>query len=115
MARAESPAYSFAVVCGGYFVVTIAIVIVFVMLFHPNPKELSLVACFCGAALCQVIAVDMMGNYDLDFLTRLLAKLPIFNPLMYIAAWGYTDSWLSWLVMLIWTCFIVAGLSVMLF
>gem|GEM_PF-4343011 len=115
MPRVESPAYSFAVVCCGYVVVAIAIVIAFVALFQPNAKELALIVFFCGAGVCQLIAIDMMGNYDLDFLTSLLAKLPIFNPLMYIAAWGYTDGWLSYLLMLIWTGFIVAGFSLMFF
>lgn len=114
MVRAESPEYSFAVVCCGYIVVAIAFVIAFIALFQPNGKELALVACFCGAAVSQLVAVDMMGHYDLDILTRLLAKLPIFNPLMYVAAWGYADGLASWIVMLIWTAFIVAGLSLML-
>ena len=115
MPRAESPTYAFTVVCCGYVFVAIAIVIAFITLFQPNGKELALIVFFCGAAVCQLIAIDMMGSYDLDFLTSLLAKLPIFNPLMYIAAWGYTDSWLGWLLMIIWTGFIVAGLSVMFF
>ena len=115
MARAESPAYSFTVVCCGYIFVAISIVVAFTLLFQPNGKELALIVFFCGAGVCQLIAVDSMGHYDLDFLTMLLAKLPIFNPLMYVAAWGYTDGWLSWLLMLIWTGFIFAGLSVTFF
>ena len=113
MPRDESPTYSFVVVCCGYVFVAIAIVIAFIFLFHPNAKELALIACFCGAGVCQLIAVDLMGHYDLDFLTSLLAKLPIFNPLMYVAAWGYADGFVSWAVMLIWTSFIMGGLSVM--
>lgn len=103
------------VVCCGYVFVAIAIVLAFIMLFQPNTKELALIVFFCGAGVCQLIAVDMMGHYDLDFLTSLLAKLPIFNPLMYLAAWGYADSLVSWVVMLIWTGFIMGGLSVMFF
>lgn len=115
MARDESPVYSFTVVCCGYVFVAICIVVAFSMLFQPTGRELALVAFFCGAGVCQLIAVDLMGHYDLDFLTMLLAKLPVFNPLMYLAAWGYTDGWLSYLLMIIWTGFIAAGLSLMFF
>ena len=115
MAKAESPSYSFGVVCCGYTVSVVAVVIAFFWLFTPNAKELAVVACFCGAALCQLIAVDLMGHYDLDLLTRLLAKFPAFNLLMYVAAWGYIDSWFSWIVMGVWTGFIVGGVCVMLF
>ena len=111
VAKAESPLYSFLVVACGYVVVAIAFLIAFALLFSPNGKELALVACFCGAAVCQVIAVDKMGAYDLDMLTSLLAKLPVLNPLMYLAAWGYTDGLSSWIVMGIWTLRLVMPLT----